>query len=146
MWDKPNTLIDLTPTQSATSINSVKISAATIDDVISTSNSFWKTMHADYQAIYESGVKFSKLEDENHAVVVKSFLQSLIIFYKNAVIKSNLNNEQREEELRKINLLESQAEHIADILKLLKIPVDKSSLFAYILGYNVNLYERSKNT
>jgi hypothetical protein len=144
-WDQSNKVIETSITNPSSNIATVKSSPTTIEDVIATSNNFWKTMHSDYQQIYESGKKFSKIEEESHATVVKSFIQSLILFYKNLIIQSNLTPELREEELKKINLLESQAEHISDILKILKIPVDKNSLYAYILGYNVNLYERNKN-
>jgi hypothetical protein len=123
--------------------NSIK--RATIDDVINTTNSFWKTMHPDYQQIYEMGKVLSKFDDSSDANLILSMLQSVITFYRNNVNRSALSAEQKEEEIKKINLLELQAEQFASVLRILKKPVEKNQLSVYILGYNAHILERNKN-
>lgn len=144
MWDKPNIVLDL-PVTPPTSISPIASQTpVTITDITNTIDSFWKTMHPSYQKLYESGYKFSKVDDESHAAIVKSTIESFTLFYKNQVIQSNMTADQREDELKKIKLLENVSEQIFEILKLLKINIDKNALFAYMVGYNSHLYNTNK--
>jgi len=146
MWNNPVKIINSPDTQIATSLSPIKSGEpVTIDTVIEINNSFWKTMHPDFQKVYDAGQKLSKLDDSSDAAVIKSFIQTINVFYKNQILQSTLTLEQKEEEIKKINLLEVQADLIEQTIKTLKNPVDKSIIFAYILGYNVNLYKRNKD-
>jgi hypothetical protein len=133
------------PEQKSSEVSSLESKKATIDDIINSINNFWKDMHPDYQKVFESGKNLSKLDYTDDASIIESFLKSINMFYKGEVLKSSLSPEQKEEEIKKLSLLDAQAEQFSGVLKILKKPVDKNLLSAYILGYNVNVYQRNKN-
>lgn len=145
MWDKPNIVITQAETKNASFALPVTPDKATIDDVINTSNAFWKSMHPDFQKIYELGSTLSKVDDTTDSALLESMFKSIIIFYKQHISQSDLTIEQKEEENKKIQVIESQIDLLIQTFRILKKPVDINSLSAYILGYNVNLLKRNKN-
>ena len=76
MWDK---IPDIASSNIATGESFKRV---TIDDVINTNDNFWKSMHPDYQRIYELGKTLTKLDDENASSIVYCILKSIVQYHK----------------------------------------------------------------